>query len=434
MGALLGSCNEPSFLGAELLEDDQAEVVYTDTFSFTMQYLPDDSVLTYNPARGVGQTYLFGLFDDPILGQTEAGIFLRLNGPSSNPGFEGGVLDSLVLLLPYDSTGFYGETDVDFGLEVYRLSEDLDDDASYYSNSEVVFEPDPIGRLSFRPNFRDSVFVTEASGGSEVNQGFRPHLRVRLDQVFAEELFGLDTLVYETDSAFLEALKGFYLKPTLPGPGMASFNLSDDLAEVRFYYHQDTAFRRYSLGFDPVIFNTLSNDYSGSAAEAGLDDPAFGDSLVFLQGSQGLTIKVEFPKLPDFQDVVVNKAELEWTIASLPGDDTDLYPPVDQIVAFKPQGDTTRVFIEDVVFVLDALSDLAAYFGGVVTEEGDGSTTLYRFNLSAYMQEFFEGNEDGVLYFRALNRAETAARSVLYGPGHSVFPARLKLSYTQASK
>ena len=88
--ALVFSCNDPTFVGEELLEQDQAEVFFTDTFGLRATTIRNDSVLTFVPPESLSAIFtefLFGKFEDPVFGRTEAHIFAHLSLLTRNPDF-----------------------------------------------------------------------------------------------------------------------------------------------------------------------------------------------------------------------------------------------------------------------------------------------------------------------------------------------------------
>ena len=108
VASLIYSCNDPTAVGASLLEEDRAEVGFVDTFSVSARTTKRDSVRVYSPfSQGQLTNFLLGNFNDPILGRSSASINAQLFPTTSEPGFADTIngIDSLILFLPYNVLG-----------------------------------------------------------------------------------------------------------------------------------------------------------------------------------------------------------------------------------------------------------------------------------------------------------------------------------------
>ena len=127
--ALIGSvvsCSDPTLVGGSLLEDDKANVGFSDTLSITATSITNDSIRTYTPFNSSQlATYLLGNLNDPLFGRSSSTIYAQVYPENNNPRFRDSTrIDSIVLVLPYDIDNFYakaaGET---FDIEVFHLCE-----------------------------------------------------------------------------------------------------------------------------------------------------------------------------------------------------------------------------------------------------------------------------------------------------------------------
>ena len=136
------------------------------------------------------------------------------------------------------------------------------------------------------------------------------------------------------------------------------------------------------------------------------------------------------------RQIAVNKAELELTVANLPGDNENLEPS-SRIFAYFINDDGAFQVIDDIAIDRGILTSLSAY-GGRLTEEEESGMNLqkYRLNLSTYFQRIVEGEQEQSIYLRLalatnFNKEIIPSRSVIFGPGHSEHPMKLKLIYTK---
>ena len=430
LGLFLDSCTQPGLIGSDLLEGDQIDVSFTDQVHFITYLQTTDSLKTYGSESGEKLLgFLCGQFADPIFGLSTAVINaqLRLDG-GDPPDFEGAVLDSVVFALPYRSERVYGDTTEAYNLEVYLLDEAMDDTLTYYSNRSFT-ATQLVGSETIHPSPNDSVEILIHGNDTMGTQVLVPMARIRMDDSFGQALIAEDTLVLESDSSFMEKYKGFQIRTNGQNKGMLSFNLNSTAAGLTVYYHVDTVFHQYTFTFTSgsARMVTFTQDYTGAPVEAFIQDSTLCDSLIFIQGMAGLGIVVEIPDTNLIKDRIINRAELELTVITLPEDGGFVFEPVQQFIISEILEDGKLEIIPDVAIGL-ARQDLPNIFGGDLDEEGVPQT--YRLNLSAYFINLKNGDAGNRLLITPLYRTELANRSVLCGPNHPDFPAKIKLSLT----
>ena len=430
LGLFINSCTQPGIIGSDLLEGDQIDVLFTDQVHFTTYLQTTDSLKTYSSESGEQLLgYLCGQFDDPVFGLSTAVINAQLRLDAGNPpDFEGAVLDSVVLVLPYRSNRVYGDTTETYQVEVYLLDEPMDDTLTYYSNKSFA-ATQFIGATPVTPRPNDSLEILIHGSDTMGAQLVIPQARIRMDDAFGQSLLAEDTLVLESDSAFLQKYKGIQIRSSSTNKGMLSFSLNSTAAGLTVYYHVDTVFSQYSFKFpsSSARMVTFTNDYTGSVVASFMQDSTLCDSLVFLQGGSGLGIVVEIPDTNLIKGKIINKAEFEFTVITLPEDGGFIFDPIEQIVVSEIQDDGSLEVIPDVAIGLSR-QDLDFIFGGVLDEDAVPQT--YSMNLSAYFIDLRNGLAKNRLLITPLFRAEMANRVVLCGPKHPEFPAKIKLSLT----
>ncbi len=427
-----GACNDPATLDTDLLDEDLVNVEFTDTFSIQTTTFYQDSTQTYSP-NIEPSAFPVGLYDDAFFGQTDAKIYaqLRLIPPFDGLVFEGATYDSIVLSLAYASQSVYGDTSATCGLEIYRINELIDPDINYFSNQSFNTDAVPLANISYTPMPNDSVTILDYTGSDTTTLKVKPLLRIRLDDILGQEIFNFDSLTLATSDEFVNQFNGLLLTSSLPTNVLSSFDLRDPQTRLTVYYtetedNDHEEFRCYFTEFSAKV-NTYEHDFSSGEINGFLDNQIMGDSLLFLQGMNGPSIRIELPTINDLQDVIINKAELVFTIAELDVQ-PNLFPPTEQIILLEPT-DSNFVLIEDAASALFQAS-LSSDFGGVVETDANGIST-YTMNLSAHLQDIIDGVIEDEMIIQPSAKFSDFSRVVLYGANHSTYPVKLRITYTK---
>lgn len=438
-GLILNSCNEPTPIGSELLTEDQVNVFFTDSVKLSATTVKEDSVLTYDPDPSViYDRFIFGDYTDPIFGDAEAAIYAQLVLDFDEPDFSNATFDSLVLIMQYDSASTYGDLEADpYGLSIFRISGDVDKESVYFSNSFFETEMTPLVEVpSFTPmvTAEDTIpgiidYRFDTDGDTIV---LPPSLRITMPASLGEELMAYDEDIYTSSTNFVEEFKGLFFEATSETNSLLSFDISttSSSALILYYTEDDTINRQYQYEFSPrfIQYNAFKHDFSGTVVDDFIDDTVKGDSLLFAQAMSGTNIKVELPDIEQLGDIIVNKAELEFTVAILDEDDPVNYPPMQNLVAATIDETDNLTFL--------ALPDVVASgnFGGLLTDAiGPNGEMIqkYSMNISGYLQDILDDVEDPLIYLRAFPKQQQGSRVTIYGPGHSKYPMKLSLTYTK---
>lgn len=433
LAVLLSACTDPTNIGSELLEEDQANVDFSDTLTIQAKTIRGDTVRTYSPiVSSQLENYLFGDMKDPVFGQVKSSIYVQprpnVLGLDFTAADEG--IDSIVLVLPFEDTlTYYGQYDQQFEMDVFRVEEDISRDEEYFSDVEFATNPTAIGNKSFSPN-PDSLEIIDYATGSADTVQVRAHLRIRLDDNLKDVLLSSDTTIYLSDSAFVNQFKGIYLSPSVQTDGIISFDLFSLLGGIYVYYKEDgePAQAQYGFKTSSVRAVNFEHDYTGTMIESFIDQPEKGDSLAFLQGLEGLNVELDFPYVEDLKGIIVNKAELIIPINDLDEDNPDQYFPVQQILASRRNDEGELVILKDISL---AGGDVTAIFGGVVVEGENGAPDFYRLNISAHFQDMVDGVEDTKIVLTSFPKPTRAYRAILNGVNHPTDPIQLKLAFTK---
>ena len=429
--ALLPACQDPITLGSDLLDEDQAKIGFADTIKTRSTTVLSDSVRTYSPVLAAQfVSYFFGNMDDPLFGKSASTIYAQVRLEQIKPDFFNTVLDSIVLVLPYDTVNTYGVLEGEnFGLEVFRLREDIPRDQEYYSNASAAAGIAPVGSLQFVPSF-DSIPVVQYNANNSIDTVRFPHLRVPLDDQLGWQLLNLDTLYYQADSSFLDYFKGLQVKPVNTTRGLLSFALNEPTYRggIYLYYTKDDTLKRqfrFPINQGSTRFLNYGNDYAGSEVEKFIDNAGLGDSLVFVQGMNGLNVEVEMPDIEAYKGVIINKAELVVTLADLPGNG-EAYPAVDQLILSTYDEDGRLAIIEGVARATQ-VGELVGAFGGLL----DDQTNTYVMSISSYFQRLLEGEVSNKLVITPFPKAEVPGRAVFYGAQNQAGSIKVQIAFTR---
>ncbi len=426
---LASSCNDPSSLGSTIFPpEDTVNALFTDTLTIVAQTTTEDSVLVYSPDPLVQlDEYIVGDISDPVFGRYTSEIFSQFRLSATNPDFTDAVLDSVVLILPYATEGHYGNLTQPQTFVVRELKESMDPLLPYYSNETFSTGPllssgGVLATATFIPNTMDSVSIN--------GELLAPQLRIPLDNSLGMQL--LDTMnrsFTESNEAFQEFFKGINVEADPSNDAMLVFRLSSALAGIRVYYTLDTFNVSYLLNIGTLSAKTshFEESYSSGTIAPFINNPTLGDSLLYVQGLSGVNAQLDFPYLSSLGNVIINKAELEVTVA----DELNLteFPLGEQLLILEQVGGDL-VLIEDVVVSLQRGS--FELFGGTKSEMDGGSTfTRYKMNLSGHFQRMIDGDSPSTVYLSMFQKAERPERIVIGGPKNTVYEMKLNLTYTK---
>jgi hypothetical protein len=405
-------CKEPDAVGLDVLPDsDRLDLVFTDTLTLQTKTVREDSLRTDELTL-----QLLGSISDPVFGQHEAAIFSQvvLEGI---PSFSGAVqADSLVLSILY--SGYYGDTNYQHTLNVYRLTEDLFTDSAYYSNDAFAYDPSPIATLIHAPRPNTPVVV----GTDTVSA----RMRIRLDQALADSILALDgQQAFSSNANWVEYFKGIHLV-TNPVPAGVAGNLSylNFTGSKMILYYRDTSgtAKTYSFSLTAARSTRFNHDYSGTAVALQLSDSSANDSLCYIQSLSGVKSKVSLPFLKHLTDsgsIIINKAELEISVQA---SGTETYAPPAQLLllAINEKGEP--------YFPDDYFEQISGYYGGAY---GSG-TKKYKFNIARHLQKYLDGRADNYgFYIVPSGSSIQGNRAVLGSPLNTSYPMKLNLYYTK---
>ncbi len=443
---IIFACTEPTPIGSELLEEDQANLSFSNAIPVNAKTVEGTPIPSYSPfATFQLPTYLFGEINDPTFGKSTASIYTQVSR-NFEPPFSEGIfaIDSIILSLELDSLNNFGSFSEPLSVEVYKLQEDMLNTSDYTSDRTFMTEADLIGEATFTPSFIDSIEIDNYISGTDstVSTMQSSHIRVPLKIELGQEL--LDSTIYASDTTFLNFLRGIYIKPATSNGGLVSFNFNSSISRITLYYRSAQRDILYEYRYPFTIGNArnslLVHETEG-AAIGGVINQENADFL-YLQSMAGSNIELNFPDLSGFENIVVNKAELELTVAT-EETDTTRFPLVQQIIASSLRDGEIEV-VDDVLAAILSTNPISTdVFGGIpVKETVDGVTlTKYKINLSSYFQTLLDGRSDpnilltagatqAAFYLPIVPKGNRGNTVVLYGPSHPEYAPKLNLIYT----
>lgn len=434
------ACSKSTFVGSDLFVPDSIDLFYKDDFDIIAKTIRRDSVVTFD-TQAFMTSMVCGRTVDPVFGTTEAEIFIDMHISNFIPPFQYSEdailkkvnLDSVILVLAYEAEGFYGDSTVSHDLEVNLLRRKMIFEDTVYSTFRAEPSEDILGSKTFVPRLADTLKIFEPGDTSATE--YTKMLRLKLDDEFAQAMID-DTSFINSDANFTNYSKGLRIKSTPNGNSMWAMDNTRSSEEpynsVMIYYSRDTFQSSYRIFVDGDRTNHLVHDYAGSEIENFFDDTVKGDSLLFLHGLAGSDIELDIPALadPQYDEFLVNKAELEFFV--LEDENSDIYDPLESILLQRYDSEGGIIVTEDVFLGLQILND--ASFGGTLTETTIDGKILKKYTavMSVHaLRMFNDDNPDTKLRISARNKRERPNRSIIFGPGHSKYPMKFKLTYSK---
>jgi len=436
--AAVFSCTNPIDTGSGLLDEDLVNVQNVDTFKITSTTVPGDSLLVFSiptsASSGFLSRYFFGKLDDPIFGLTDALIQTQfVPVVQSHPGL-GIKVDSLVLVLPYNTSSIYSDKAQRYDLQIRELADSFALDKNYFSNQKLPAKSSVIYSKSFVSSF-DSIKINDFSSGVKTETKVPPQLRVRFDDMntFAGELLKIDTSVYRSRVKFLKSIYGLQLNATNTGKGLTAFDLTASRAGLYLYYQTASSLAqefRYAFGF--VGASSITRDRGTSLLGKYLNAEP-NQEYVLIQGQEGSAGRFSIPGVKNLKNVIINKAELVLKVAEVEGDNPSFFTPSPRLLAMYRNDKGNLQVVQD-FNIASQSAEIDQIYNGVYTAGKNNEPGTYTIILTAHVQDMIAGKVPTDILLKAFPLAESAARTTLYRADHPVHGAKLKLYYTQLNQ
>ena len=421
------ACSESIQLGADLVENNTIEINYTDTIPLPGKTISADPPPTFrNSATFNSRTFMVGNLNSLEFGSVKSTAYFTATRLSVFPDFDGAELDSIVMALPLDVLGTYGDTTEVHEVNLYQLSEPflVDSGDTLFSDMELAYDSPPLSTITTQINPRDSVIYYNPINDTTIR--VIPQLRFKMDTSFWSPVIR-DTLINESDTSIIDYVRGFALESNNVSNSMFGINLQDETsAIVEIYYTVgDTAKELFLLDIGAFRHNYFEHDISGSEVEAVIDQDG-QDELLYMQSMAGPNVELDLSFIDMLPNEIMNKAVIEITLE----EPLDINAPIDQILASYYLEDGNLAIIEDV-----STRFLNVVFGGELERVQRNNGIFYykyEINITNHVINILNGEIDNKrLILSGLAKSERPDQSVIFGPSHPEFPILLKLITTK---
>lgn len=382
ISALFSACEKDPLPGTGIQNDsEQFELLEIDTFTIQARSIREDSLRSDNSNFG-----LFGSFNDPVFGTTQASFVSKFDLPegSLDLSIVGNLrIDSAFLIL--NLVDYYGSDDP-LNIEVYEMKELIEDSLVYYTNAEFETSGAPVGGISNHfPDFGNSLFV---DGVEEL-----PGIKIPLDSSFAAKILSFNEASYADNFSFQCDFNGLLVKNNNPFQApeegaVIRISPTSEFSRIELYftdefYAEDSLNEHFNLEFpigaENQVINLIDHDYTRTEVEPKLDDFAAGEDALYLQSGAGVKCEINIPYLASLSELkpTVHKASLVFPVVN----ESSLYEIHSRLFL------STRDSAQQAQFLPVHLQE---DFGG----QYNASTLSYEFNVSKYVQGIIDGEFD----------------------------------------
>jgi len=410
-----------------------------------------DSLETLNTiASNTTNRLLAGSYTDPEFGKVHAesySQFAPTNITTAIPATA--VFDSVVLQLYYDFYvyGSPGQSAQD--LSIHEITKDLNNDSIYYSNSSVVYDPNPLGGSSI---VIDADFFAKEAEDTDKDSVIT--IKIKLDQTFGKKIFDAvdpEDENYTNFNFFKKAFKGLAIIPQASDV-ITGLKPRDVNTTLVLYYHTVDTNSKLLFSLSGVNFSKISADRS-STELAGLNSFYTDFTPInnrHIQAGTSIVTKLDFSKYYEYidslEDIIINSAELsvdninpEGNFKKPTGLALGLLTDKNRYKTLQTNQDTIDYVNFDGTVILGNLAnpDLPASVfaandqGSLLTLDYSTASNSYRGAYPTLLfQKLFDTREKPYPYWALLSYSPTFSKSV----SRTVFPKdniKLKIYYTR---
>lgn len=406
------ACKDPDDSSLNVLpQGEQLATIFSDTVTVKTLTIADDSLKTDELSN-----QLIGCINDPVFGITNASVFAQVNLEGTPIFTNIPVADSLVLSLVY--TGSYGDTTATQSVDVYKLTESLYQDSTYYSNRTFAYNSTAIGSVQFQPRPKTKVFIGTDTLAAQV--------RIALDKSIGDSILNLyGRTELSSNTEFLNYFKGIYIKPTATpslNTGAISY-FSFTSSKLTLYFHDTTSVAKtYVFSLAGGRINHFEHDRGTSDVGMQLIDSTQNDTLNYIQAMCGVKTRISFPYLKNYNSagrIILNRAELSFTLKEGSGS-AQYTPPLTTLLITR---NTAGQFTLPIDYY-----ESSGYFGGNIGSSGNS----YKFNITRQLQRYLDGAVQNTDFDLVISGSGVSASRMVIGSGkNAVYPMKLSLYYTK---
>ncbi|MCE2789896.1 MAG: DUF4270 domain-containing protein [Saprospiraceae bacterium] len=437
----LASCQESIPVGFDLIDEQNLGIEVATEFDLSTRTIAGERVITHRPGVD-SKTYILGNLNDQVYGIVEPSLYLSFLLGDTPPDFstvKPDGLDSLVLILEYDTTATYGQKAGLQEIEVFPLVDSLYVNDTIYSDAVIESSMSPVAKITRWVSPKDSVNVTDYKTKKSERQA--PQLRIRLDQEFGRQLLS-NLEANKSDAALRKFFMGLKIvsrsadnKPMLYGLNLNNSALlsSNPLNKLIAYYQQpsgDTTIRAtYQYLIYAATANTFQHQYQGSVLHTSLQDSTVSQQVSFVQPMGGAKTRIRIHDLDKMKGKLINKAVLECFVADIPGPVGNFSEPPQLILESKNRNGQT-VLLPDIFQLINNNVNFVQVFGG--TLEKTSPVKKYTFSITNHVKiALRDSTYNSDMLLSILTESEIPNRVAIHGGKHATYPVRLKITYTK---
>ncbi len=419
------ACIKSSVIGGDILKNDEILVEFTDTSTLKARTVLNDSFKVY---PNLLSSYLLGEFYDNNFGYSQSSLYCNFSLAGSLPEKNITDIDSIVLTMVVDTALIYGDNASIHNIAVYELAESIDKD-SIFSNETFQLNDVKIGEKQILP-MTDSVVVIEPKNDTVT---YKDQVRILLDKTWGSKFLS-DTNYLKNDTLFKEnILKGLYIESTTNNSSIVGVKkrTKDNKYKTRIdvYYTINDTLKKKTFNYDKIVSH-FKKDYSSSKVIEFLDDFDKGDSLLFVQGTDGLKVELDIPYLDFLKGKNINKAEL--ILYTIEDSGIKVKTPNRLVTKYLTEdGDIN--YIEDYVFPENSRNiDKNIYFGYKTKSKEQGKElNKYIINLTMHLKKLLRDDIYSTkLFIYPEFRINDPGFAVLRGVNRSDIKSKLKITYS----
>lgn len=301
------------------------EVDNVNTFADTLDIITTQGVFDglYKDTTKLSMTeeYVVGKVNDPLMGTTDASLYLQLK-PPFYPYYIGKLpkdtivqADSVVLCLSYKS--YWGDSTQPLQLQVYRVSDDAHGEWDSISSYRTINYAPIVEEALSQPVTVDirslKNYVKVGIADSANNQ-----IRIRLSDKFRDQLFARDTNVnrsFRNDTLFRFFNNGFAVRAS-SGNALMYLNLLEKNTRLELHYKKknnspvDTVYSSFyfNSGLQGEVFrrSSLANKIIRNR-----NPLPSGDQELYMQTTPGTFANLTMPGLTNYSNRIVHRAEIQ---------------------------------------------------------------------------------------------------------------------------
>ncbi|MFO7669377.1 MAG: DUF4270 family protein [Bacteroidales bacterium] len=394
---LFSSCSWEPELGQDLLPPGDRVFLFHDTiFEIPAYTVSGAPVETSDRSLSPTTTFMLGKMADTITGISEAALFTQFNPTTSYKAALNTEIDSMVFSLYI--TGYFGNMDEPFNIQLYEATRRIYMDSVYYSNFDMegAYNPEILAEATITPQSGDTVAM------------------LIQNQAFIQKFLDVqdDTALFYSDSVFKDYFNGFYLTASSSASDGAiamvvpssiitrlSVKYANDSTEVDSTVERDFRWATFSINeFSSQKINIFKHDYSGVSLEKIIDNPDIETPVCYVQGMGGVNTSFYFGDLEEWIEggkVAVNSARIIFDVYPEQNGGLALEDLATRLMLYTESGQDSLIPPYDFLAIYQGTSGDDSQFGGQLRAVSKGmffdTTYRYQFNIPLHFQSMVDG-------------------------------------------